>query len=91
MKRIVIGVLLAFAVSTVVATAAPGSDATKNANAACTALKAKIGATAFTQAYATLGRCVSSLAPNDGTIRPSHRCSQNSNDASETRTRRKAW
>jgi hypothetical protein len=42
---------------------APGSDATKNANAACTALKAKIGATAFTQAYATFGRCVSSLAP----------------------------
>lgn len=63
MKRIVIGVLLAFAVSTVVATAAPGSDATKNANAACTALKAKIGATAFTQAYATFGRCVSSMAP----------------------------
>ena len=63
MKRLVIAALLAFAVSTVVATAAPGSDATKNANAACTALKAKIGATAFTQAYATFGRCVSSMAP----------------------------
>jgi hypothetical protein len=43
--------------------AAPATNATQNASAACTALKAKIGATAFTQAYATFGQCVSSLAP----------------------------
>jgi hypothetical protein len=45
------------------ATAAPGTDATKNASVACNALKAKMGAPAFAQAYPTFGRCVSSLAP----------------------------
>jgi hypothetical protein len=64
MKRSILTVTLVAAVAAVAASvAAPGSDATKNASIACSALKAKIGATAFTQAYATFGRCVSSLAP----------------------------
>jgi hypothetical protein len=63
MKRIV--VITAFVVAVAMAaasTAAPSPDATKNASTACTALKAKIGATAFVQAYGTFGKCVSALA-----------------------------
>jgi hypothetical protein len=63
MKRIVITAILVFSVAAAAATASAGSDATKNASVSCTALKAKMGATAFTQAYATFGRCVSSMAP----------------------------
>src|SRR5215216_1980006 len=63
MKRIV--VITAFVVAVAMAavsTAAPSPDATKNASIACNALKAKIGPTAFGQAYATFGRCVSAMA-----------------------------
>jgi hypothetical protein len=64
MKRLIATAAFVVALSAVaVSAAAPGADATKNASIACTALKAKIGATAFVQAYATFGRCVSSLAP----------------------------
>jgi hypothetical protein len=63
-KRIILTMTLVVAVAAwAVPAAAPATNATENASAACTALKAKIGATAFTQAYATFGRCVSSLAP----------------------------
>jgi hypothetical protein len=62
-KRIVIATALVVSIAVAaVSTAAPGTEATKNASVACTALKAKIGATAFTQAYPTFGACVSSLA-----------------------------
>ena len=64
MKRIILTMSLVVAVAAWAApAAAPATSATQNASAACTALKAKIGATAFTQAYATFGRCVSSLTP----------------------------
>jgi len=60
MKRIVLAAVLVVAVaSAATSAAAPGVDATKNA---CTVLKAKLGATAFAQAYSTFGRCVSNLA-----------------------------
>jgi hypothetical protein len=63
MKRIVVATAFVVAVAVVAAgTAAPGTDATKNASAACNALRAKMGAPAFAQAYPTFGRCVSSLA-----------------------------
>jgi hypothetical protein len=62
MRRIIVTALLVFAVAPVAASvAAGGSDATKNASVACTALKAKIGATPFAQAYASFGACVSAL------------------------------
>ena len=62
MRRIMVIALLAFAVAPVAASvAAGGQNATTNASASCTALKAKMGATAFVQAYATFGRCVSAL------------------------------
>jgi hypothetical protein len=64
MKRSILTLSLVVALAAVAASAAaPGNDATKNASIACTALKAKIGAPAFTQAYGTFGGCVSSLAP----------------------------
>jgi hypothetical protein len=63
MKKIVITALLVFSVAAAAATATAGSDATKNASVACTALRAKMGAAAFAQAYPTFGRCVSSMAP----------------------------
>jgi hypothetical protein len=63
MKRIVITATFTLALAAItVSAAAPGTDATKNASVACNALKAKIGSTAFTQAYTTFGRCVSNLA-----------------------------
>lgn len=62
MKRSILVSTLVVALAALAASAsAAGSDATKNASASCTALKAKMGATAFTQAYATFGQCVSSL------------------------------
>ncbi len=62
MRRIIVTALLAFAVAPVAASvAAGGSDATKNASVACTALKAKIGATSFAQAYTSFGACVSAM------------------------------
>jgi hypothetical protein len=64
MRRIIATALLAFAVAPVAASvAAAGSDATRNASVACTALKAKIGATSFAQAYTSFGACVSALTP----------------------------
>ncbi len=64
MRRIIVTALLAFAVAPVAASvAAGGSDAAKNASVACTALKAKMGAAPFAQAYATFGACVSALTP----------------------------
>lgn len=42
--------------------AAPSGDAATSAHADCTALKAKLGATAFTQAYSSFGTCVSRFA-----------------------------
>jgi hypothetical protein len=62
MRRIIVTALLAFAVAPVAASvAAGGSDAAKNASVSCTALKSKLGASTFAQAYATFGRCVSAL------------------------------
>ena len=58
MKRLILTFLLAAAVAPVAALAAV-PDAAKNASSDCTALQAKLGATAFTQAYATFGACVS--------------------------------
>ena len=62
MKRIVLTAACAAALAVAAAAAAaPSPDATKNASAACNALRAKLGPTVFAQAYATFGRCVSSL------------------------------
>ena len=62
MRRILVIALLAFAVAPVAASvAAGGPNATTNASASCTALKAKMGATTFAQAYTSFGRCVSAL------------------------------
>ena len=62
MRRIIVTALLVFAVASVAASvAAGGSDATKNASVACTALKAKVGATSFAQAYTSFGACVSAM------------------------------
>jgi hypothetical protein len=63
MKTILATLVVAAAVAPVAALAAPPSaDATKSAQADCTALKAKLGATAFTQAYTSFGACVSKYA-----------------------------
>ncbi|HXL43646.1 MAG TPA: hypothetical protein VN960_06255 [Gaiellaceae bacterium] len=63
MKRLVLTTAFVVAIAMAASsTAAPSPDATKNANSACTALRAKIGPTVFGQAYATFGRCVSALA-----------------------------
>jgi hypothetical protein len=48
-------------VTAVAAWAAPSPQATTNAGAACRTMKAQMGGTAFAQAYATFGRCVSSI------------------------------
>jgi hypothetical protein len=69
LKRFMLVFVLAAALTPVAAfAAAPGSDASTNANAACTAQKAKLGATAFAQAYGTnadrsnaFGVCVSRI------------------------------
>src|SRR2546423_940984 len=62
MRRILVIAVLAFAVAPVAASvAAGGPNATTNASASCTALKAKMGATTFAQAYTSFGACVSAL------------------------------
>ena len=62
MRRIMVIAVLALAVAPVAASvAAGGPNATTNASASCTALKAKIGATTFAQAYTSFGACVSAL------------------------------
>lgn len=63
MKTILATFAVAAAVAPVAALAAPpSSDATKSAQADCTALKAKLGTTSFTQAYSSFGACVSRYA-----------------------------
>ncbi len=61
MKRLILILLVAAAVAPVAAFAA-SPDATKNASTDCTALKAKMGATAFGQAYSSFSACVSRYA-----------------------------
>ena len=64
MRRILVTALLAFAVAPVAASvAAGGSDATKNASVACTAIKSHMLAADFAHAYGTFGGCVSALTP----------------------------
>jgi hypothetical protein len=64
MKRILALLIVAVAVAPTAAFAGgPSNDVTKSAQADCTSLRAKIGATAFTTAYSTFGACVSKYAP----------------------------
>lgn len=64
MKTILAILILAAAVSPVAAlAAAPSREATKSAQATCTALRASMGATAFLQGFSSLGACVSKYAP----------------------------
>jgi hypothetical protein len=63
MKTILATLVVAAAVAPVAAyAAAPSTDATRSAQADCTALKAKMGLTSFSQAYSSFGACVSSYA-----------------------------
>jgi hypothetical protein len=63
MKTILATLVVAAAVAPVAAfAAAPSTDATRSAQADCTALKAKMGLTPFSQAYSSFGACVSSFA-----------------------------
>jgi len=61
MKRIVLMTTLVVALAA--AATAVASDASTNAKAACTTLRAKMGQAAFTHAYSSFGACVSSMAP----------------------------
>jgi hypothetical protein len=61
MKRIVLMTTLVVALAA--AATAVGSDASTNAKAACTTLRAKMGQAAFAHAYSSFGACVSSMAP----------------------------
>jgi hypothetical protein len=61
MKRIVF--ITAVVVALAAAASAVGSDATSNAKASCTTLRAKMGLSAFASAYSSFGACVSSMAP----------------------------
>jgi hypothetical protein len=61
MKRCLLSLAFVVAFAPTAALAA-SPDATQNASADCTALRAKMGVTAFTQAYATFGACVSRYA-----------------------------
>ena len=64
MKTILATLVVAAAFAPVAAfAAAPSSDATKSAQADCTALRAKMGLTSFSQAYSSFGACVSKFAP----------------------------
>jgi hypothetical protein len=60
MKKTIIVSALAFALAPVAALATPTPQ--QQASKDCAALRAKIGATAFTQTFGTFGRCVSKLA-----------------------------
>jgi hypothetical protein len=63
MKTILVTLVVAAAVAPVAAfAAAPATDATRSAQADCTALKAKMGLTSFSQAYSSFGACVSGYA-----------------------------
>jgi len=59
MKRVLLATVLAVALA-VPATAVAG-DASANAKAACSSLRAKMGSAAFTHAYSSFGACVSSM------------------------------
>jgi hypothetical protein len=59
MRRAILIALVAALVAPVATLA--GGPGGKNASAACTALKAKMGPTAFAQAYASFGACASSM------------------------------
>lgn len=61
MKRFILVAVLAAAIAPTAALAST-SD-TSSASKDCTALRAKMGATAFDQAYASFGACVSRFAP----------------------------
>jgi hypothetical protein len=61
MKRIMF--ITAVVVALATAASAVGSDATSNAKASCTTLRAKMGPSAFARAYSSFGACVSSMAP----------------------------
>jgi hypothetical protein len=82
MKRFI---LLAVSVAVLAPAAAMASSTDPSANASrdCTAQKAKIGATAFAQAYVNFGACVTSLTPleqNNATSAQSA-CTAEQNDA----------
>jgi hypothetical protein len=63
MKTILATVVVAAAVApTAALAAAPSTDATRSAQADCTALRAKLGLTSFNQAYSSFGACVSRYA-----------------------------
>lgn len=82
MKRLLI-LAAAAAVLIPAAAFASSTDPAKNASRDCTALKAKMGATAFAQAYASFGACVSSLTPLEQTNVTSAQsaCTAEQNDA----------
>src|SRR5258708_5502463 len=61
MKRFILILFVAAAVAPVAAFAT-SADATKSASTDCSALKAKMGTTAFAQAYSSFGACVSRYA-----------------------------
>lgn len=63
MKRSIILALLAAVLGAGAATAGTTGQPATAASKDCTALKAQLGATAFAQAYATFGACVSAYAP----------------------------
>jgi len=64
MRRLIIAFALAAAVmAPVAAGAGPSSQAVTTAQHDCTLLKARMGATAFGQAYSSFGKCVSAYAP----------------------------
>jgi hypothetical protein len=63
MKITLATLVVAAAVAPVAAFAAtPSTDAARSAQADCTALKAKMGLTAFSRAYSSFGACVSGYA-----------------------------
>jgi hypothetical protein len=67
MRRAILTILVAALVAPAATLAAggPGGQAGLNARAACAALRTQMGPTAFAQAYATFGACVSSKAKVD--------------------------
>jgi hypothetical protein len=82
MKTIIVTLIVAAAVApAAVLAAGPSSDANKSAQADCTALRAKMGATAFTAAYSSFGVCVSKFAPVE---------QQNATSANDTCTAQQA-
>jgi hypothetical protein len=83
MKRFVI-LAAAAALLVPVAAQASQSDPATNASRDCTAQKAKIGPTAFAQAYASFGACVSLLTPleQSNVANAQSACTAEQNDSS---------